>query len=136
MLAAPRRIAVTGGAGFIGSHLIDRLLDAGHEVLCVDDFNDFYDPRLKWANIEPHRENPRFHPVPADIRRRPLLRPLFASFRPEIVIHLAARAGVRPSLADPFLYHEVNTTGTRWPSRIARSSGSCRSSGATSPLSR
>ncbi|MBE0467163.1 MAG: GDP-mannose 4,6-dehydratase [Candidatus Desulforudis sp.] len=112
MLDTPRRIVVTGGAGFIGSHLVDRLLAGGHQVLCVDDFNDFYNPGVKWANIDPHRDNPRFLLAPADIRDRETIRPFIISYHPDIIVHLAARAGVRPSLTDPFLYHEVNTTGT------------------------
>lgn len=112
MLTTPRRIAVTGGAGFIGSHLVDSLIAEGHHILCIDEFNDFYDPAIKWANIAPHRENPRFTLVQADIRDHAAMLLLFSDHRPEIVVHLAARAGVRPSLKDPFLYHEVNTTGT------------------------
>jgi len=112
MLEISRRFAVTGGAGFIGSHLIDSLIRDGHKILCIDDFNDFYDPKIKWANIEQHRDNSLFKLAQADIRHREAMRKLFADWQPEIVVHLAARAGVRPSLKDPFLYHEVNTTGT------------------------
>lgn len=112
MLENPRRICITGGAGFIGSHLVDNLIYEGHHILCIDDFNDFYDPQIKWANIAPHRENARFSLAQTDIRNRHTIRQLFGEWRPEVVVHLAARAGVRPSLKDPFLYHEVNTTGT------------------------
>lgn len=112
MLEKPRRIAVTGGAGFIGSHLVDSLLRDSHWVLCIDDFNDFYDPRIKWANIAHHQSNPLFTLVRADIRDRETIRQVFAEWQPEVVVHLAARAGVRLSLEDPFLYHEVNATGT------------------------
>ncbi|MDP3049935.1 MAG: GDP-mannose 4,6-dehydratase [Eubacteriales bacterium] len=112
MLNEQRRIAVTGGAGFIGSHLIDSLIGEGHHVLCIDEFNDYYDPQIKWANIAAHQDNPRFTLTQSDIRDRNQMRQLFNQHHPEIVIHLAARAGVRPSLKDPFLYHEVNITGT------------------------
>lgn len=112
MLETSRRIAVTGGAGFIGSHLIDSLIRDGHQILCIDNFNDFYDPGSKWGNIAEHRDNSLFTLAQSDIRNREAMRRLFTEWKPEIVVHLAARAGVRPSLKDPFLYHEVNTTGT------------------------
>ena len=106
------RIVVTGGAGFIGSQLVDNLLEDGHQVLCLDEFNDFYDPAIKWANIARHRDNPLFTLAQNDIRHREDIARLFIDWHPNMVVHLAARAGVRPSLNDPFLYHEVNTTGT------------------------
>ena len=106
------RIVVTGGAGFIGSHLVDNLLADGHQILCVDEFNDFYDPAIKWANVARHRNNPLFTLAQNDIRDRESIARLFMDWQPDMVVHLAARAGVRPSLNDPFLYHEVNTTGT------------------------
>ncbi len=112
MLEKQRRIAVTGGSGFIGSHLIDKLIQDDHYVLCIDEFNDFYDPQIKWKNIAQHMNNPQFTLFKNDIRHREIINRLFQEWKPEIVVHLAARAGVRPSLKEPFLYHEVNTTGT------------------------
>jgi nucleoside-diphosphate-sugar epimerase len=81
MLETPRRIVVTGGAGFIGSHLVDSLLPEGHRVLCLDDFNDFYDPKIKWANIASHRDHPRFTLACTDIRNREAVRLLMASIK-------------------------------------------------------
>src|SRR5262245_45006092 len=106
------KILVTGGAGFIGSHLTERLLARGDRVVVLDDFNDFYDPALKRANVAVHRENPSFRLVEGDIRDRELVFRLFAEERPDAVVHLAARAGVRPSLTQPVLYEEVNCVAT------------------------
>jgi UDP-glucuronate 4-epimerase len=106
------RVLVTGGAGFIGSHLCERLLDQGREVLVLDNFNDFYDPSIKRRNIEGVRNNPAYTLVEGDIRDEETVKGLFSSFRPGAVIHLAAMAGVRPSLEDPHLYNDVNITGT------------------------
>ncbi len=103
---------VTGGAGFIGSHLADRLLARGDRVVVLDDFNDFYDPREKRANVAPHLGHPRYRLVEGDIRDRPLVFRLFGEERFDAVLHLAARAGVRPSLAQPVLYEEVNCVAT------------------------
>ena len=138
-----RTILVTGGAGFIGSHLADRLLARGDRVVVLDDFNDFYDPRQKRANVAPHLGHPRYRLVEGDIRDRALVFRLFEEERFDAVLHLAARAGVRPSLSQPVLYEEVNCVGdagTCWrpPSPTAsrgssslprrRSTGSTRSS--------
>ncbi len=105
-------VLVTGGAGFIGSHLVDRRLAHGDRVVVLDDFNDFYDPGLKRANVETHLRAPSFRLVEGDIRDRPLVFRLFAEEKFDAVVHLAARAGVRPSLALPVLYEEVNVVGT------------------------
>jgi UDP-glucuronate 4-epimerase len=107
-----RNVLVTGGAGFIGSHLVDRRLAQGDRVVVLDDFNDFYDPGLKRANVETHLRAPGFRLVEGDIRDRPLVFRLFAEEKFDAVIHLAARAGVRPSLTLPVLYEEVNVVGT------------------------
>lgn len=112
MLETPRKILVTGGAGFIGSHLVDCLLEKGHTIFCVDDFNDFYDPKIKKGYIMPHLSHSRYTLLEADIQNREKITRLFTHYRPEIVVHLAARAGVRPSLHNPFLYTEVNVGGT------------------------
>ncbi|MEE8574898.1 MAG: NAD-dependent epimerase/dehydratase family protein, partial [Thermodesulfobacteriota bacterium] len=106
------KIIVTGGAGFIGSHLVDALIKRGDSVAVIDDFNDFYDPALKRENIAPHRKNPEFKLFELDIRDASAIKECFAEYRPDVVCHLAARAGVRPSLADPVLYEEVNSLGT------------------------
>ena len=105
-------VLVTGGAGFIGSHLVDRRLVRGDRVVVLDDFNDFYDPRLKRLNVAAHLRSPGFRLVEGDIRDRPLVFRLFAEEKFDAVVHLAARAGVRPSLALPVLYEEVNVVGT------------------------
>jgi UDP-glucuronate 4-epimerase len=108
----PSHILVTGGAGFIGSHLTRRLLGRGDRVTVLDDFNDFYDPARKRANLAPllgeARYQDRCRLVEGDIRDEALVERLFAAGRFDGVVHLAARAGVRPSLSEPILYEEVN----------------------------
>lgn len=106
------KVLITGGAGFIGSHLADRRLARGDRVVVLDDFNDFYDPRSKRANVAPHLANPRYRLVEGDIRDRALVFRLFAEEGFDGVLHLAARAGVRPSLTQPILYEEVNCVAT------------------------
>ena len=108
-----RNVLVTGGAGFIGSHLVGRLLgEGGWRVHVVDDFNDFYDPALKRRNVAPHLERDDFRLYEADIRDRAALERIFNEAGFEVIVHLAARAGVRPSLAEPVLYTETNISGT------------------------
>ena len=108
-----RRILVTGGAGFIGSHLVDRLLSEGSwGVSVVDDFNDFYSPTIKRANVARHKQDPNYHLFENDIRDSAALRGMFEKIEPEVIVHLAARAGVRPSLKEPKLYVETNVNGT------------------------
>ena len=107
-----KSILVTGGAGFIGSHLVDRLLAAGEQVTVLDNFNDFYDPALKRENIAPHLKHPSYRLVEGDIRDSTLVNKTFAGGRFDQVIHIAAMAGVRPSLKDPRLYQDVNLNGT------------------------
>lgn len=103
-------ILLTGVAGFIGSHLAERLLAAGHTVVGLDNFDDFYDPSTKEKNLEVARGYQRFLLVRGDIRAPSCL----ATLPPHLdtVIHLAARAGVRPSIAQPILYNDVNVAGT------------------------
>jgi UDP-glucuronate 4-epimerase len=105
-------LLVTGGAGFIGSHLVESLLERGESVVCIDDFNDFYDPRIKRRNIEKPCSYDNFHLIEGDIRDGALLSTVFARFSIQKVIHLAARAGVRPSLDQPLLYEDVNVRAT------------------------
>lgn len=106
------RILVTGGAGFIGSHLCEALLDAGHAVTIFDDLNDYYEPGEKLANLDAVRARGEFDFLHGDICQPEAVREAFAVSEPEVVVHLAARAGVRPSLADPLLYEHVNVRGT------------------------
>jgi UDP-glucuronate 4-epimerase len=106
------KLLITGGAGFIGSHLADRRLAKGDRVVVLDDFNDYYDPRVKRGNIAAHLGNPRYRLVEGDIRDRALVFRLFEEERFDGVLHLAARAGVRPSLSQPVLYEEVNCVAT------------------------
>jgi UDP-glucuronate 4-epimerase len=104
------RILVTGGAGFIGSHLVEELLAAGHQVAILDDFNDFYDPQIKHANIAGvAKDVTMFH---VDLRDGSSVRNLFHREKFETVAHLAARAGVRPSIQQPQLYYDTNVSGT------------------------
>src|SRR5215211_7266510 len=106
-------ILVRGGAGFIGSHLVARLLAEGQwRVTALDDFNDFYDPALKRRNVEPHLGREEFALREADIRDRAALGEVFKETGFDCLVHLAARAGVRPSLAEPVLYAETNINGT------------------------
>jgi UDP-glucuronate 4-epimerase len=106
------KLLITGGAGFIGSHLADRRLSRGDRVVVLDDFNDFYDPALKRANVAPHLPDPAYRLVEGDIRDRALVFRLFSEEGFDAVLHLAARAGVRPSLTQPVLYEEVNCVAT------------------------
>jgi UDP-glucuronate 4-epimerase len=107
-------ILVTGGAGFIGSHLVERLLGRGDRVVALDNFDTFYDPAIKRRNIAAalQRHADRFTLVEGDLRDAAALDAVFTSHPIDAVVHLAARAGVRPSIEDPLLYDEVNVRGT------------------------
>jgi UDP-glucuronate 4-epimerase len=116
-----KQILITGGAGFIGSHLVDRLLAEGDwRITVVDDFNDFYDPSIKRANIESYLSHRNFSLVEADIRDFYSLHEVFNEGKFDCVVHLAARAGVRPSLTEPRLYVETNINGTTNLLELAR----------------
>jgi UDP-glucuronate 4-epimerase len=115
------RILVTGGAGFIGSHLVEKLLRAGHEVSILDDFNDFYDPATKRGNIAAVAKNIRVHE--ADLRDAEAVRSVFAQEKFDAIAHLAGRAGVRPSISEPQLYYDTNVTGTLHLLEEARKAG-------------
>jgi UDP-glucuronate 4-epimerase len=104
------RILVTGGAGFIGSHLVERLLREGHSVTVVDDFNDYYDPRIKRANVAGFSQGAQIEEV--DIRDAARVSSIIAAGKFDAIVHLAARAGVRPSIQQPELYLDVNIKGT------------------------
>lgn len=105
-------VIVTGGAGFIGSHLVRALLEQKENVVVIDDFNDFYDPALKRRNLEALDRRPGFKLHEVDIRDKAALEEVFSADPPDAVCHLAARAGVRPSIEAPLLYEEVNSLGT------------------------
>lgn len=108
-----KNILVTGGAGFIGSHLVEKLLAEGIWKVCVaDDFNNFYAPEIKRANVAPFLENDNFTLYELDIREADLLHEMFVENSFDTIVHLAARAGVRPSLEQPKLYAETNINGT------------------------
>jgi UDP-glucuronate 4-epimerase len=115
------RILVTGGAGFIGSHLVEKLLGAGHAVAILDDFNDFYDPQIKRANIAGFEKDVAVHHV--DLREDAAVRNLFHREKFDAIVHLAARAGVRPSIQHPQLYYDTNVNGTLHLLEAARVTG-------------
>jgi len=105
------RALITGAAGFIGSHLCERLLADGWEVVGVDNFDDFYDPQIKRRNISDCLKNKNFQLIEADIRNGDEMdKATGEDIR--IIVHLAAMAGVRPSIAQPLLYADVNVNGT------------------------
>jgi UDP-glucuronate 4-epimerase len=115
------RILVTGGAGFIGSHLVERLLAEGHQVAILDDFNDYYDPQIKRENIAAVAPKAAVHQV--DLRDSTAVRTLFHGEKFEAIAHLAARAGVRPSINHPQLYYDTNVLGTLHLLEAARATG-------------
>lgn len=106
------KILITGAAGFIGSHLAEALLARGDAVVGVDNFNDYYDPRIKRSNVGPFLDREGFRLAEGDIRDEAFLTGTFEAHAPDAVVHLAAMAGVRPSLEDPRTYFDVNVNGT------------------------
>ncbi len=106
------RILVTGGAGFIGSHTVQALLDRGDAVICLDNFNDYYDPQRKYQNAALSLGRPGYTLIEGDVRDEDTLHALFEAHRPQRVIHIAAMAGVRYSIQHPLLYESVNVGGT------------------------
>tara|TARA_X000000950_G_C13816446_1_gene620034 strand:+ start:155 stop:1117 length:963 start_codon:yes stop_codon:yes gene_type:complete len=113
------KIIVTGGAGFIGSHIIDRLLAEGHTVTNIDNFDPFYDERIKLENIRGHLEYDSYTLYEVDIRNKDSLDKVIANDT-DVIVHLAAKAGVRPSIIDPIAYQEVNVAGTQNMLEVAR----------------
>ena len=105
-------ILVTGGAGFIGSHLIKNLLERNRHVVCLDNFNDYYDPQIKRRNVASVAGRKNYFLAEGDIRDTKFLDDLFTKFKFSKIVHLAAMAGVRNSILKPALYADVNLTGT------------------------
>src|SRR5437868_4419831 len=115
------RILVTGGAGFIGSHLVEKLLELGYGVAIIDDFNDYYDPQIKRANIAAVKNHAPVFQV--DLRNTNAVRDLLHREKFDAIVHLAARAGVRPSIQQPQLYYDTNVAGTLHLLEAARLNG-------------
>lgn len=103
---------ITGGAGFIGSSLTERLLDDNNKIFVIDNFNDYYDVNLKKKNIQPFLANKNYKLYRGDICDRNLVKEIFRQNHIDVVVHIAARAGVRPSLEDPLEYVRSNIEGT------------------------
>jgi NAD(P)-dependent dehydrogenase (short-subunit alcohol dehydrogenase family) len=119
-------VLVTGGAGFIGSHVAEALLKRGDDVVIVDEVNDFYDKRIKRANLarlQAHWGPDRLRVFEGDICDEPFISHLFELEKPKWIVHLAARAGVRPSIQDPFIYIHSNVTATTRLLELARTHG-------------
>ncbi|HEX6966812.1 MAG TPA: GDP-mannose 4,6-dehydratase [Gemmatimonadaceae bacterium] len=117
------RVLVTGAAGFIGSHTVEALLARECRVVGVDNFDDFYDPAIKRANVAAAEQHPHFTLARADVRDGAGLRRIIDEAAPDVIVHLAARAGVRPSIEAPALYADVNVVGTTTVLEAARASG-------------
>ena len=117
------RILITGGAGFIGSHTTEVLLTRGNEVICLDNFNDYYDPARKRKNVAPFEEQPHYQLYEGDIRNAEMLETIFATHQPDKVIHIAAMANVRYSIQHPELYESVNVRGLMNTLETARRHG-------------
>jgi UDP-glucuronate 4-epimerase len=107
-----KSILVTGAAGFIGSHLCEHLISMGYQVIGLDNFNKFYNPRIKQENIAQLVKGKNFSLITGDIRHKKIIDSLFFRYSPSMIIHLAAMAGVRPSIKNPALYTDVNLNGT------------------------
>lgn len=108
-----KRILITGAAGFIGSHLAEALLDRGDRVTGFDEFNDYYDPAVKRRNIQRAQGFDTYRMIEGSLEDEAAVRAAFQTAKPDVVVHLAARAGVRPSLQDPNRYHRTNVIGSQ-----------------------
>jgi UDP-glucuronate 4-epimerase len=117
------KVVVTGAAGFIGSSTCDALLSRGDTVTGIDNFDPYYDPARKWRNLEEALAEECFTLHQADIRDVSAMDRIIGTAAPDVVVHLAARAGVRPSLQDPHLYYDVNVMGTESVLRAIRRHG-------------
>ena len=106
------KVLVTGCAGFIGSHLTDRLLKNGHKIIGIDNFNDYYDPKIKEGNLKQALKNKKLKLYSEDILNYDNLEQIFKKEKPQEIVHLAARAGVRPSIEHPMVYVNANVLGT------------------------
>jgi len=115
-------ITVTGGAGFIGSHLIDKLLSDSHTVINIDNMDPFYGKEIKKKNIESHFEHKNYSFYESDIRDKKRLDEIISD-ETDVIVHLAAKAGVRPSIEDPIGYQEVNVKGTQNMLEVAKEKG-------------
>ncbi len=104
---------VTGGAGFIGSSLCSKLLEQGNKVIAIDNFCDFYNPKIKENNVKELQNNKNFTLYRKDIRDKEALKEIFNENKIDVIVHLAAMAGVRPSIENPILYQDVNCMGTQ-----------------------
>src|SRR5579862_1441242 len=118
-----KNILITGGAGFIGSHLAQRLLQEGKRLAIVDNLDDYYPAQCKRANLAEIAVSGDFEFFPVDIRDGEKLAEVFSSFKPDAVIHLAARPGVRMSFAQPEAYTSINVLGTTQVLEMSRKSG-------------
>ena len=104
---------ITGGAGFIGSTLTERLLNEGNKVIVIDNFCDYYEPSIKERNVKEFINNSNYKLYRGDIRNRDDINKIFFENKIDVIIHLAAMAGVRPSIENPLLYQDVNGVGTQ-----------------------
>jgi UDP-glucuronate 4-epimerase len=118
-----RRYLVTGGAGFIGSHLVDRLLATSSQVVAIDNFDPFYSAAIKLENIAGHLRHPDYRFCEIDLRNQDSLRTLLSNEKFDAILHLGAKAGVRPSLNNPYEYQDVNIGGTLNLLELAREFG-------------
>lgn len=121
MATGKASILVTGGAGFIGSHVVEALVAREQRVVCLDNFDSFYDPHIKRANLAAVSSRPNLHLIEGDIRDRSVVEGLCDRYAVDRIFHAAARAGVRPSVQDPLLYEDVNVRGTLSMLEVARS---------------
>lgn len=115
-----RHVLITGGAGFIASHLVDRLIaEGGHRITAVDNFDPYYPRAIKEANVQAHLANKEYRLLEADILDDDLSERI-GDAPIDLIVHIAAKAGVRPSILDPLGYHRVNVTGTLKMLELAR----------------
>lgn len=104
---------ITGGAGFIGSTLTERLLNENNKVLCIDNFCDYYNPKLKEKNVEEFAKHKNYSLYKINIRNRNDVKKVFDENKIDVIVHLAEIAGVRPSIENPLLYQEINGIETQ-----------------------